>query len=84
MTCPTHKRCYLSREMAEQALLENRSRNYYAENDGPINVYECDICGYFHFTSKGEKSDILKSNEAIEKIDKSREASYWEDRFRRR
>jgi len=79
--CSTQKVCYDSKEIAEEALLQNHAKNNYAEGQGPINVYECDICGCYHFTSKGSTHPILKKQKG--RIDRLREANYWEDRFRR-
>ncbi|MEL7005882.1 MAG: hypothetical protein AAFN93_24610 [Bacteroidota bacterium] len=82
-TCVTNKRCYDSREIAEEALIENRSRYHHSSKSGPINVYLCELCGCYHFTSKGEQSDILKSQESKKRIDLQREANFWESKSRR-
>lgn len=79
--CSTQKVCYDSQEIAEEALLQNHAKNNYAEGQGPVNVYECDICGCYHFTSKGNTHPILREQKG--RIDRLREANYWEDRFRR-
>ncbi|MTI22646.1 hypothetical protein E1176_16560 [Fulvivirga sp. RKSG066] len=79
--CSTQKICYDSKVIAEEALMQNRARNNYAAGQGPINVYLCHICNCYHFTSKGEPSDLLKTDK--DRIDRLREASYWEDKFRK-
>ncbi|MEO9966085.1 MAG: hypothetical protein ABJF11_09870 [Reichenbachiella sp.] len=76
----TNKICYASKEIAEEALVENRSRHYHSENSGPINVYECRECGNYHFTSQGEISELIKKNKS--KIDANREANFWERKLR--
>tara|TARA_R110000868_G_scaffold259810_2_gene518118 strand:+ start:32 stop:286 length:255 start_codon:yes stop_codon:yes gene_type:complete len=84
MTCVTNKKCYETKEIANEALIQNRTRNHHAPNNGPINVYQCHECGNYHFTSKGPSSDILNSEEVKHKIEIGKEASYWEDKYRRR
>lgn len=82
--CSTNKRCYDSKEIAEEALLQNRA--YYNHNglSGPINVYQCDICGSYHFTSKGEPSAILQSGVNQQRIHLQKEANHWESKFKKR
>ncbi|MEP2773065.1 MAG: hypothetical protein ABJH05_13020 [Fulvivirga sp.] len=79
--CSTQKVCYDSRTIAEEALLQNHAKNNYAPGQGPINVYECEMCGSYHFTSKGAINHILE--EEKDRIKRLREANFWEDRFRR-
>ena len=68
--------------MAEDALIENRSRYYHDEDSGPINVYQCMDCGQWHFTSKGPKSDLLEDDQIKKRISMNREANYWERKLR--
>lgn len=82
--CVTNKQCYDSREIAEEALIQNRARYNHRPNAGPINVYLCDSCGCYHFTSKGELGDILKSDENRRRIDLQQEANHWEGKFKKR
>ncbi|MFY0651896.1 MAG: hypothetical protein JXQ96_07680 [Cyclobacteriaceae bacterium] len=84
MNCGTGKVSYASKEMAEEALIQNHSRNYYSTGSGPVNVYQCDACGEYHFTSKGDVSDLLKSPESQKKIAKNQEAHHWEQKWRGR
>jgi hypothetical protein len=60
MGCVTGKRQYDTQSQAEEALIETRGRFVFREGSGPIDVYQCDDCGYWHFTSKGTVSDLLK------------------------
>lgn len=83
MRCVSGKRSYPTKELAEEALLENWSRNYHNSQSGPINVYQCDDCGEYHFTSKGEINPILQSEDNIKRINRSREANFWEGKFKR-
>ena len=71
-----------SKELAEEALIANRSKFHHNEENGPINVYECEDCGNWHFTSKGPKSELLSSPEIRKSISLNREASYWERKLR--
>ena len=83
MKCVTGKVCYLTKELAEEALIETRSRFHFREGNGPIAVYACEDCGEWHFTSKGPVSNVLTSTDVKKSIDARQEASYWEKKFRR-
>ena len=66
--------------MAINALIENRIRFHHPEGGGPINIYECAECGYFHFTSQGEThTELIEQSDFIEK---QRRARDWEHRLR--
>ena len=82
MDCVTGKRAYYSKELAEEALIANRSRCHHNEESGPINVYQCNDCNNWHFTSKGPKSELLMSADVKKDINLSREAGYWERKLR--
>ena len=71
-------------QMAEDALIDAWVRNNYVSGTGPINVYPCDDCGNFHFTSKGAMN--LKLKELLDKgtIQKNRTAYNYESKFRGR
>jgi uncharacterized Zn finger protein len=76
-TCITTKKIYLSETLAEEALIEARIQYEYAANRGPVAVYRCDDCGYFHLTSQGSMNEKLKIYLASGKIDKQKEANRW-------
>lgn len=83
MHCPvTRKVCYDSAVLAEEALLSHHARQYHASGSGPINIYLCDHCHTWHFTSKGEPHPKLA--EAIKQgaLDREREANHWERKLR--
>lgn len=74
MSCATGKREYLTEVLAEDALLETRTRNT-DDRGGPVAVYRCEDCGQWHLTSKGPvnarlaeyiRSGKLKRNQAGE------------------
>ena len=81
-TCPSHKRVYRSRELAEDALIEARTKFNYALNQGPIAVYQCDDCGFFHLTSQGKMNERLAKQIGEGKIDLQKEANRWIDKLK--
>lgn len=80
--CITGKRCFDTKELAEEALVQNHMMNDYQQRQGPINVYLCPHCNSWHFTSKGERHSILNDKDVIKKIEKGRIAYYWEKKIR--
>jgi uncharacterized OB-fold protein len=83
-SCPSNKKMYPSREIAEEALIEAHTRFDYGKNRGPIAVYQCDDCGHYHFTSQGSMNEKLKNYLASDKIKLQKEANLWMDKFRKR
>ncbi len=77
MNCP--KRSYLSEELAITALLEVRGR---FEMNSSVTVYCCEDCGQWHLTSKGDIHPQLKVFLQSGKINRQREAEYWERKLR--
>lgn len=77
MSCSTKKICFISREVAEEELMANRAKYNYSPGSGPVNIYKCNICEYYHFTSKGEMNPKLLSKDSKKKIDRESEANYW-------
>ncbi len=83
MSCVTGKRQYDTEQQALDGLISARSKAFFRENSGPINVYECDDCGAWHLTSKGAQHPIL-SDAGIQKNIKDQHVSdYWERKLRR-
>lgn len=82
MNCPTKKICFISREIAEEELLANRAKYNYSTGAGPVNIYKCDICEYYHFTSKGEMHPKLLSQDTKKRIDRESEANYWREKLK--
>lgn len=80
--CTSNKNCYDTLELAEEALIQNHSRNYHHRSGGPINVYLCDHCGTYHFTSRGKINEKLKDEGVQKKITLERQANYWESKLR--
>ncbi len=79
MKCSTGKYQYMSQDLAETALIDQHIYKGFKPHEGPQNVYECDICGYWHLTSKvTERNERLQ--EAIDsgEMKKKQEAQRWE------
>lgn len=81
-TCSTKKTCFKNKEEAEEELINIRGRNNYSGSAGPINVYKCEFCGFYHFTSKGEANPILTKDENLTRINKVSEANFWIDKLK--
>lgn len=82
--CVSGKRVYTSHEMAEDALVEAWTRYDYHAGNGPVAVYRCEDCGYYHLTSAGPMSENLSKALRDGTIEKQREALKWERRLRKR
>jgi hypothetical protein len=82
--CVTNKKVYATQEMAEDMLIEAHTQFDYVPNNGPIAVYKCDDCGYYHLTSKGEMNPKLSQYLASKKSKIDKEASRWTDKFKRK
>lgn len=84
MQCVTGKKMYTSRQLAEEALIDVRARFQYRETAGPVTVYQCDDCGCWHFTSKGDPGDFLNCKEVKKRIADQKESDYWDWKTRKR
>jgi len=82
--CVTHKRPYESYDSAESALIEARTRFDYAHNQGPIAVYRCEDCGFYHLTSQGKMNETLGKYLASGKIKLQKEADRWLDKLNKK
>lgn len=79
--CPSGKRSFIDEELAFEALIQHHVINEYPSNQGPRNVYQCEDCGNWHFTSKGYKSP-LEDAEIQSRINKERLANRWERKLK--
>ena len=52
MKCSTGKYQYMSHDLAETALIDQHIYKGFLPHEGPQDVYECHICGYWHLTSR--------------------------------
>ena len=83
MFCPvTRKVAYASEYLALEALIQHHIRQHHQSGRGPVNIYLCDHCGDWHFTSKSETHPELLKPETQARIKKEREGTYWERRLR--
>lgn len=82
MKCASGKRIYLTEALAEEALIDAHSRNHYS-GTGPIAVYQCEVCSYFHYTSKGPMNKRLAEAIASGKIKLQRQANDWSRKWKK-
>jgi len=82
MSCPSGKTSFISRELGEEALVQNHIRNNHRKGAGPQNIYECEDCGEWHFTSRPPVADILLDENVQERITKERRSFEWEQRMK--
>ena len=80
--CISGKTVYESREIAEEALVQNHIRNSHRKGSGPINIYECKDCKNWHFTSQGSVNQLFESPEVVNRINRERRAMEWELKLR--
>lgn len=82
MKCSSGKRAYSNLVLAKETLIQHHIRNNYKRGEGPINVYECQECGNWHFTSKGAENEIFEDQEVMARIESERRAFLWEQKLR--
>jgi hypothetical protein len=80
--CVTQKKVYHTQELAEEALIGAHTRFDYAAGHGPIAVYKCEDCGYYHLTSKGPTNVTLAQHLKSGKINRQKEADAWERKLK--
>lgn len=79
MSCPSHKYEYMSKEMAETALIDQHIYKGFLPHEGPQNVYECDMCGAWHLTSKApNRSEALQEMIDSGEMRRKQNANRWE------
>lgn len=81
MPCPSGKNQYLSQAIAEDALIEARTRHG-DERSGPVNVYLCEECGQWHLTSKGGMNQRLADYMRSGKLKLNQEANRWKAKLK--
>ena len=82
--CVSNKKPYPSKEIAEEALIEAHSNFEYKPGSGPISVYLCEDCGYYHLTSKGTMNEKLEQLIKAGKIQRQKEANQWLNKIKKR
>jgi hypothetical protein len=82
VTCPTRKRVYQTESLAEDALIDAHGRNRYS-GTGPISIYRCEECGYYHFTSRGPMNARLAEAISSGKIKLQQQANEWSRKWKK-
>ena len=82
--CISSKKVYATSQIAEDALIEARTQFDYGPNKGPVAVYQCEDCGYFHLTSKGAVNPRLAQYISDGKLQRQKEANKWMEKIKRR
>jgi hypothetical protein len=82
--CSSHKKVYATKEIAEDALIEAHIQFAYANGSGPISVYQCEDCSYYHLSSKGQLNNKLAEYLKEGKIQKQKEANWWTHKLKKK
>lgn len=82
--CVSNKKVYPSKEIAEDALIEARTQFEYKIGSGPVAIYQCEDCGYFHLTSKGPMNQKLEQLMKDGKIQRQKEANQWLNKIKKK
>lgn len=83
-SCITNKKMYQTPELAEDALIDAQTRFDYPDGSGPIALYKCEDCGYYHLTSKGPMNEKLKQQLLSGSIKRQKEADRWANKLKKR
>lgn len=75
--CVTGKKVYLTQELAEEALIGAHTRFDYRNGNGPVAVYKCEDCRYYHLTSRGPMNAALKQQLDKGDIGRQKQADEW-------
>ncbi len=81
-TCSSKKISYSSYHAALTALKEVHVKAGYRIQEGPQNIYRCEICDQYHLTSKGAAHPELKSGSGNFSERTQNEISRWKDKFK--
>ncbi len=82
MKCSTGKYQYMNEGLAETALIDQHIYKNFLPHEGPQNVYECQVCGYWHLTSKAmERNERLQEMIDSGEMKRKQTASKWERGF---
>ena len=82
MGCPSGKTSFQSEEIAVEALVQNHIRFGHRKGAGPQNVYLCDDCDNWHFTSRLPTNSTLLEDETQKRIVEESRAQNWEQKLR--
>lgn len=81
-TCSSGKKVFLSLNLGEEALLSAHVQFNFGQGKGPVAVYQCDECGQFHLTSRGNMSVRLKDFLSSADYKRQRQAAEWTDKLK--
>jgi hypothetical protein len=73
-----NKRSYLTENLALDALIEARIR--FVQNSS-VTIYQCEDCGQWHLTSRGNVHPRLAKELESGNVEKSRLAYQWEKKL---
>jgi hypothetical protein len=82
VNCISNKKIYATLELAEEALIHAHIQFDFSRGNGPVAVYKCEDCGYFHLTSKGPLNERLAKELKNGKINLHKEANRWQSKFK--
>ncbi|MGM0458317.1 MAG: hypothetical protein ACQERO_03140 [Bacteroidota bacterium] len=79
MDCTTGKNQYSTKFLAETSLIDIHIHRNFLPDQGPQNVYQCELCGAWHLTSKSQKrnkrlQEMIDSGE----MKRKQQARRWE------
>ena len=79
MNCPSGKNQYSTKFLAEAYLIDIHIYRNFQPYQGPQNIYQCEICGEWHLTSKSPKrndrlQEMIDSGEML----RQQRARQWE------
>ena len=80
--CVSGKKLFDTEALALLALIEFYRNNGNININGPKNVYHCDECAYWHFTSKGEFHLDLKNYLSSSEYQLRLKANKWISKFK--
>lgn len=80
--CSTGKRRFLTEALALEALLEAHAIYHYRPGQGPQTVYTCEVCGDFHFTSRGPLHPKLQEAMASGELTRLQRAHQWKSKLK--
>lgn len=81
-SCSTGKRRFPTETLALEALLEAHALYHYKAGQGPQTVYTCEICGDFHFTSRGPAHPKLQEAIASGDLARMQRTNEWKSKLK--
>jgi hypothetical protein len=82
--CVSNKKVYLTEDQAEAALIDAQIHYDYRGRSGPVAVYRCDDCGYYHLTSQGPPNKKLAEMISNGKLKRLKEGDRWAEKLKKK